>query len=77
MGKPLMNQFQKRFGDRISAVYAEHSGTLAEQKMRSEELAKAIAWVIGGILKRDATEEELLGLADISQSKKFKSRTPP
>lgn len=77
MGTPPMNQFQKRFGDRISAVYAEDPGTLTEQKMRSAELAKAVTQVISGILKRNATEEELLGLADISQSKKLKSRTPP
>ena len=77
MGKPAMNQFQRRFGDRISAVYAEHSGTLAEQKMRSEELAKAVTQVISGILKRNATEDELLGLTDIFQSKKLKSRIPP
>ncbi len=68
MGKPLINQFQKRFSGRISVVYAERSGSPAEQKMQNEALAKAVAQVMAGILKREPTQEELLGLADISQA---------
>jgi hypothetical protein len=66
MGKPLTNQFQKRFSGRISAVYAERPGSLAAQKMQSEALAKAVTQVMAGILKREPTQEELLGLKDIS-----------
>jgi hypothetical protein len=68
MGKPLTNQFQKRFSGRISVVYAERPGSLAEQKMQNEALAKAVAQVMAGILKREPTQEELLGLVDVSQS---------
>lgn len=68
MGKPLTNQFQKRFSGRISAVYAKRPGSLTEQKMQNEALAKAVAQVMAGILKREPTQEELLGLKDISQT---------
>lgn len=67
MGKPLISQFQKRFSDRISVVYAERPRNLVEQKMQSEELAKAVTQVIAGILGREPTQEELLGLADLSE----------
>lgn len=68
MGKPLINQFQKRFSGRISAVYAKYPGSLAAQKMQSEALAKAVTQVMAGILKREPTQEELLGLVNISQA---------
>jgi len=68
MGKPLISQFQKRFSGRMRVVYAERQGSLAEQKMQNEALAKAVAQVMAGILKREPTQEELLGLADISQA---------
>lgn len=70
MGKPLVSQFQKRFGDRISVVYAERPRNLAEQKMQSEELAKAVTQVMAGILRREPTQEELLGLVDLSEAER-------
>jgi hypothetical protein len=69
MGKPLVNQFQKRFGDRITAVYADKTRTAVEQQVQGEILAKAITQVIAGILKREPTPDELLGLVDFSESK--------
>ncbi|MFA4905066.1 MAG: hypothetical protein WC645_01030 [Candidatus Margulisiibacteriota bacterium] len=68
MGKPLISQFQKRFSGRMSVVYAERQGSLAEQKMQKEALAKAVTQVIAGILQREPTQEELLGLVDLSVS---------
>lgn len=56
------------FSDRISVVYAERHGSLAEQKMQSEALAKAVTQVIAGILGREPTQEELLGLADLTEA---------
>jgi len=70
MGKPIISQFQKRFGDRITVVYTERPGSLAEQKMQSEALAKAVTQVIAGILGREPTQEELLGLADLSEAER-------
>ena len=66
MGKPLVSQFQKRFGDRITAVYADKPRTVVDQQVQGETLAKAVTQVIAGILKREPTQEELLGLVDIS-----------
>jgi hypothetical protein len=68
MGKPLVSQFQKRFGDRITAVYADKPRTAVEQQEQGETLAKAVTQVIAGILKREPTQEELLGLVDLSES---------
>ncbi len=69
MGKPLVSQFEKRFDDRISVVYANDTRNLAEQDAQEEVLAKAIAQVMAGILKREPTQDELLGLVDISAEK--------
>ena len=68
MGKPLVSQFQKRFGDRITAVYADKPRTAVEQQEQGETLAKAVTQVIAGILKREPTQEELLGLVDLSEA---------
>jgi len=68
MGKPLVSQFQKRFGDRITAVYANKTRTVVDQQVQGETLAKAVTQVIAGILKREPTQEELLGLVDISEA---------
>jgi len=68
MGKPLVSQFQKRFGDRITAVYADKPRTVVDQQVQGETLAKAVTQVIAGILKREPTQEELLGLVDISEA---------
>ena len=69
MGKPLVSQFQKRFGDRITAVYADKPRTAVEQQEQGETLAKAVTQVITGILKREPSQEELLGIVDISEEK--------
>ena len=66
MGKPLVSQFQKRFRDRITVVYADKPRTAVEQQVHGETLAKAVTQVITGILKREPTQEELLGIVDIS-----------
>lgn len=68
MGKPLVSQFQKRFRDRITVVYADKPRTVVEQQVQGETLAKAVTQVIAGILKREPTQEEVLGLVDISES---------
>ena len=69
MGKPLISQFEKRFGDRISTVYSDGESGVMTQRNREEKLAKAITQVIAGILKREPTKDELLGLVDISDRK--------
>ena len=68
MGKPLVSQFQKRFKDRIAVVYADKPRTAVEQQVQGETLAKAVTQVITGILKREPTQEELLGIVDLSEA---------
>ena len=65
MGKPLISQFEKRFGDRISTVYSDGESGVMTQRNREEKLAKAITQVIAGILKREPTQDELLGIKSI------------
>ena len=65
MGCRLDNNFKKRFGDRVSMVYAERQPITSRQKLQNEILAKAAAQVLAGVLKREPTSEELLGIAEI------------
>ena len=66
MGQRMHINFQKRFGGRITVVYAEKPLTPAVQKIQNETLTRAITQVLAGILKRDPTQDELLGLVDIA-----------
>ncbi len=68
MSQRILKNFQKRFGDRISVTYQKKSLEPAEQKFRDGRLVKAYTQVLAGILKREPTQEELLGLVDISIS---------
>lgn len=66
MGQKLSNNFKKRFEDRINVTYQQKHLEPAEQKIRDGRLVKAYTQVLAGILKREPTQEELLGLVDIS-----------
>jgi len=65
MGKPIVSQFQKRFSDRITVVYPDKPRSVVEEQTQGEVLAKAITQVISGILGREPTQEELLGIKPI------------
>ena len=69
MGQRMSNKFKERFGDRVSVVYRGKPLTVSEQKLQNETLAKAVAHVLTGILKREPTEEELLGVTEIKSIK--------
>ncbi|MBL8013165.1 MAG: hypothetical protein JNN05_04895, partial [Candidatus Omnitrophica bacterium] len=51
---------------RTSVTYQQKPLEPAEQKIRDGRLVKAYTQVLAGILKREPTQEELLGLVDIS-----------
>jgi len=70
MGKPLVSKFEKRFGKRISVAYSDRSLTPDEQKLRNEAIARAITQVIKGILNREPTDEELLGIVPLEIKKR-------
>ncbi len=70
MGHKTDSNFHKRFGGRISVSFRDRPFQPAESKAQNEALCKAIAEVMAGILKREPTEEELLGVVDISVYKR-------
>jgi len=66
MGQRISTIFNKRFGGRIRIVYAQKSSA-SEKQFRNGELCKAIIKVLSGILGREPTQRELLGIDDISK----------
>ena len=69
MGQRMSNNFKKRFGDRVGMVYMIRPLTASGHKLQNEALAKAVAQVLTGILKREPTNEELLGAVEIKSIK--------
>ncbi len=69
MERKTETNFHKRFGGRISVTFSDRPLYPAGQKVQNDALCKAITEVMAGILKREPTQEELLGLEDISAHK--------
>lgn len=69
MARKMDNNFKRRFGDRISISYLVKSFTPAEREVQNTKLYKAIRKVMAGVLKREPTHEEILGLKGISGHK--------
>lgn len=70
MRKTTAGNFNKRFGDRISMVFEDKPLSPAEQKVQNSALYKAIREVMTGILGREPTEAEMMGLEDVSGHKR-------
>lgn len=73
MGQRIRNNFNKRFGGRIRVVYTQKTSA-AEKQIQDERLCKAMMQVLSGILGREPTQREVLGLDDISQCKIKKNK---
>ncbi len=71
MGQRIRNNFNKRFGGRIRVVYAQDSSA-SEKQLRNGRLCEAIIKVLSGILGREPTQKELLGIEDLAKNKKQK-----
>lgn len=67
-GRSIKDNFKKRFGEtaRIEIRYVKDKILPSEDSYRSEQLSKAYAGVLKGILGRDPTQDEILGKKDIS-----------
>lgn len=65
MGQRIRRNFNKRFGGRIRIVYAQRSSA-SEKQLQDGKLYKAIMKVLAGILGREPTQREILGVDDIS-----------
>jgi len=73
MGQRIKNNFNKRFGGRIRIVYAQKL-SVEEKQLVNEKLCKAMMEVLSGILGREPTQREILGLDDVSQYKLKKTQ---
>lgn len=71
MGQRIKNNFHRRFGDRIHVVYSQHL-SLTEKEALKARLNEAIIKVLTGILGREPTQKELMGIDDLSINKKHK-----
>jgi len=74
MRKTTGRNFKKRFGGRISMVFADRPLSPTEQRVNNNTLAKAIREVMAGILGREPTDAELLGVEDISVHKRRRKK---
>jgi hypothetical protein len=66
MGIGIEKKFERRFGGRISVVFADKPLSPTEQKLQNDALVKAIREVMTGILGREPTEGEMRGRDDVS-----------
>ena len=70
MERKTETNFQKRFGGRTSVTFSDRPFHPAETKAQNETLCRAVREVIAGILEREPTTEEMLGIEEISTLKK-------
>lgn len=70
MGRSINENIKNRFGDRISVSYPNRQLDPNEQKIQNENLVKAFSQVLAGVLKRELTQDDLLGLEDLSARKR-------
>ena len=69
MGRRLVNNFKRRFGDRrFVAIYPEKPLEGAERRLQNEKIAQAFVSILTGILKREPTANEISGKEDISRT---------
>jgi len=67
MGQRIINNFEKRFGGRIRIDYTQKSSA-SEKRLQDGALCKAIIKVLSGILGREPTQREILGIDDVSKN---------
>lgn len=61
----ISDNFHKRFGGRIEMVFLDKPLEPTDQKIRNLKILKAYTLLLTEILKREPTEEELLGIVKI------------
>lgn len=68
-GRSTKENFKRRFGNpaRIKIEYAKDKISPSEDAYRSEQISKAYAGVLKGVLGREPTPEEMLGKVDIAK----------
>ncbi len=68
-GRSAKDNFTRRFGDpaRIKIEYAKDKISPSDDAYRSEQISKAYAGVLKGVLGREPTQDELSGKEDITR----------
>jgi hypothetical protein len=68
-GRSAKDNFKRRFGDpaRIKIEYAKDKMSPSEDEYRSEQISKAYARVLKGVLGREPTQDEINGKVDIAK----------
>ena len=68
-GRSAKDNFKRRFGDSswIEIRYAKDKIAPSEEAYRSEQISKAYAGVLKGILDREPTQDEIVGKTDIAR----------
>ena len=74
-GKRVKDNFDGRFKNRISIVYLKTPLSNSAHKAFNKSLCKALKAVLTGILGREPTQSELLGMEDLSKRNKNKTKT--
>ncbi len=65
MGTTVEQNFEKRFGDRIEIKFTVKPLEGEERKIYHTRLSEAFKAVMAAVLKRDPTQDELLGIVPI------------
>jgi hypothetical protein len=68
MGKQAKNKFSKRFSGGLRIIYLEKPLSGAGRDLQVAGIRRAVAEILTGLLGREPTEEELLGLKLIKKS---------
>ena len=68
-GRSAKDNLKRRFGDpaRIEIDYAKDKIAPSEEAYQSEQISKAYAGVLKGILGREPTQNEIIGKTDIAR----------
>ena len=65
MRQRMTKNFHKRFGDRVKTTYQDRPLKPTDQKIQNARILTAFTLVLSAILKREPTQEELLGITKI------------
>ena len=70
MGKRIVNNFEKRFGDppRFNVIYPKKPLEGSERIYRNQKIADAVDKVLTGILGRKPTKDELIGRKSVDEA---------
>lgn len=71
MGERASKGLNMRFSGGIRVSYQEKLATRAERAVRQDLTVKAFASVLSGVLGRDSSEEEILGLKPVTFREKL------